>query len=92
MFTTPSIVVTSMASFLSFMSAAHPEKSKDISLTVGFLGTLDTILTALQQAYKFDIMAEQFRSAAAEYRLLVTRVTSLMRKDRVWKAEWDALW
>jgi len=49
-------VLTSLASFLSFTSASHPEGAKDIALTVGFLGTIATILTALQSAYKFDSM------------------------------------
>jgi hypothetical protein len=33
-FVTPSIIITSIASFLSFMAATDPAKSKDISLTV----------------------------------------------------------
>ena len=48
LFVTPSIVITSAASFMSFMAAAHPEDANDISLFVGFLGTLATIVTALQ--------------------------------------------
>jgi hypothetical protein len=71
-----------VASFLSFTSATDPVHSKDISLSVGFLGTLATILTALQAAYKFDTMAETFRSASLEYRLLTTRVNRRSLRGR----------
>jgi len=91
-FTTPSIIITSIASFLSFMAATDPARSKEISLSVGFLGTLATIVTALQSSYKYDTMAETFRAAAAEYRLLNTRINSMMRKERVYPEEWEKLW
>mmetsp|Transcript_32871 Transcript_32871/g.65483 ORF Transcript_32871/g.65483 Transcript_32871/m.65483 type:complete len:394 (+) Transcript_32871:1-1182(+) len=91
-FTTPSIIVTSLASFLSFTSASHPVNAKNIALTVGFLGTLATILTALQSAYKYDVKAEMFRSAAAEYRLIQTRLNACTRKDGMDASDWASLW
>jgi hypothetical protein len=33
-------------------------------------------------------MAETFRAAAAEYRLLSGKIVSVMRKERVYPAEW----
>ena len=91
-FTTPSIIITSAASFLSFAGATDPVNSKTFSLTVGFLGTCATIITALQSAYKFDTKAEMFRTGAAEYRLLNTKINSIMRKERVYPQEWQKLW
>jgi hypothetical protein len=91
-FTTPSIIITSLASFLSFAGATDPSNSKNVSLTVGLLGTVATILTALQAAYKYDTQAETYRSAGAEYLLLTTKLVSVMRKERVYQKEWDALW
>ena len=41
---------------------------------------------------QYDTMAESFRASAAEYRLLTTRITSLMRKERVYPPEWAKLW
>lgn len=118
-FTTPSIIITSAASFLSFAGATDPGKnvfkdsqlysqvyisqlliaqhlnqsvnSKTFSLTVGFLGTCATIITALQSAYKFDTKAEMFRTGAAEYRLLTTKISSIMRKEKVYPNEWQKL-
>ena len=91
-FTTPSIVITSAASFLSFAGATDPQNSKTFSLVVGFLGTCATIITALQSAYKFDTKAEMFRTGAAESRLLTTKINSIMRKERVYPQEWQKLW
>ena len=51
-----------------------------------------TIITALQSAYKFDTKAEMFRTGAAEYRLLTTKINSIMRKERVYPQEWQKLW
>ena len=41
---------------------------------------------------KYDVLAEGFRTTAVEYRLLVTKVTAVMRKDRVYVQEWTDLW
>lgn len=45
-----------------------------------------------RQRTQYDTQAETFRVAAAEYLLLVTRVSSVMRKDKVWPGEWERLW
>ena len=45
-----------------------------------------------QSAYKFDTKAEMFRTGAAEYRLLTTKINSIMRKERVYPQEWQKLW
>jgi len=37
-------------------------------------------------------MAESFRAAALEYQLIVTRISCIMRKDRVYQEEWGDLW
>mmetsp|Transcript_11505 Transcript_11505/g.27066 ORF Transcript_11505/g.27066 Transcript_11505/m.27066 type:complete len:449 (+) Transcript_11505:60-1406(+) len=92
MFVTPSIITTSFASFCSFLAATDPVHGKNISLFVGALGTCATIITAMQSAYKFDTKAEAFRTAAAEYRLLQTRIMGSMRKDKNLKEEWTDLW
>ena len=92
MFVTPSIITTSFASFCSFLAATDPVHGKNISLFVGALGTCATIITAMQSAYKFDTKAEAFRTAAAEYRLLQTRIMGSMRKDKNLKEEWADLW
>ena len=132
LFTVPSIVVTSLASFLSFAGASSTFNVREIALFVGFLGSSATIITALQvrtalatiitalpslcpfwcpwseeltppalplplslvhkSAYKFDTMAETFRAAAAEYQLMVTRLSCVCRKDRVFPEEWVEVW
>jgi len=91
-FVTPSIIITSIAGFLSFLAASAPEHAKTISMTVGLLSTLATIITAMQSASKYDSKAESFRGAASEYRLLQTRINGCFRKAGLTEKGWAVLW
>jgi hypothetical protein len=92
----PAMLVTSIASFISFCSSSTliPMIGRSmLALFVGLLGTIATIITAMQSAYKLDTKAEMFRGAAGEYRLLNTRITSEMRKDPDGEGpNWEVLW
>lgn len=92
----PALLITSFASFVSFCSSSTliPMTGRSIlALFVGLLGTIATIITAMQSAYKLDTKAEMFRNAAGEYRLLNTRITSEMRKDPDGVGpNWEVLW
>ena len=92
LFVTPSIILTSFASFLSFAATAYPEVSAKLSLIVGFMGTCATILTALRSQYGFDTRAEMFRSTAAEYHLVSMKLKSKLRKEAVTAEAWANTW
>jgi hypothetical protein len=91
-FVTPTIILTSISSFLSFAATANPEISAKLSLIVGFMGTVATILTALRSQYAFDTRAEMFRSTAAEYHLVSLKLKSKLRKEAVTAEAWATTW
>jgi hypothetical protein len=91
-FVTPSILITSISSFLSFAASAMPEHAQRMTLFVGFLGTVATILTALRSQYSWDTRAEAFRNAASEYNLICLKLKGKMRKDMVSVEAWEKTW
>jgi hypothetical protein len=91
----PIIVVTSLASFLGFLSSSSVvDDNKALRTTVAMLsglsGVVATTLTALRNAQKFDIKAEMFRSAAGQYRILATKLEQRIRLHRHILNEYEA--
>lgn len=67
----PIIVVTSLSSFLGFLSSSSivddkKEARTTVALLSGLAGVIATTMTALRNAQKFDVKAEMFRSAAGQ--------------------------
>ena len=87
MFLGPIIVVTSLASFLGFLSSSalvdsHKFSRTLVGLTSGLCGVIATALTALRNSQKYDVKAEMFRSAAFQYRILATKMEQRIRLHR----------
>ena len=65
---------------------------KNSAFFTGFLASLASIVTGLSSSYKFDVLAESYRAAAVEYRLLSTRITAILRREENDNEKWDSLW
>mmetsp|Transcript_89646 Transcript_89646/g.179153 ORF Transcript_89646/g.179153 Transcript_89646/m.179153 type:complete len:463 (+) Transcript_89646:310-1698(+) len=92
LFVTPSIVLTSVASLLSFLATSLPQYGQRLSLLVGFLGTCATVLTSLRSQYLFDARAEMFSSAASDYALIALKLKAKLRKSEVTVEAWALAW
>ena len=91
----PIIVVTSLASFLGFLSSSSiVDESKSLRTSVAMLsglsGVVATTMTALRNAQKFDVKAEMFRAAAGQYRILATKLEQRIRLHRHILNEFEA--
>ena len=91
----PIIVVTSLSSFLGFLSGSsfidqHKTARTLVGLSSGLCGVIATTLTALRNAQKFDVKAEMFRAAGGQYRILATKLEQRIRLHRHLLNEIDA--
>ena len=91
----PIIVVTSLSSFLGFLSGSsfvdtHKTSRTLVGLASGLCGVIATTLTALRNAQKFDVKAEMFRAAGGQYRILATKLEQRIRLHRHLLNEIDA--
>ena len=74
--TIPSITITSLAGMASFLSAAkffNEDTKLGLSLGVGILGSISSLLQTFDSAFKFNTKAEMFRNAAEQYDKLITQ-------------------
>ena len=83
----PIVIITSLSSFLGFLSSSSIFNELHLSravvgLSSGILGVVATTLTALRNAQKFDVKAETFRSAGGQYRILATKLEERIRAHR----------
>lgn len=74
------------------MFSFQPEYAQRMTLFVGFLGTVATILTALRSQYAWDQKSEAFRNAASEYHLMTLKLQGKLRKDMVSVEGWRKTW
>jgi hypothetical protein len=82
--TVPTIVITAFSGFVSFLGASDiiPAEWKDyISLSVGLMATVATILGGLAQQFKYGNRAESFNSAAQQYGILEHKLEFSIRAN-----------
>ena len=92
MFVVPTVLLSAATSFLSFFAAASPDLSQKISLLVGFIGTLSTILNSLQSTNGLDTKAEMFRAAQQEYALIILKLKGKLRREGATEEAWEKTW
>ena len=75
--TIPTIIITSLTGIGSFLSSANlfsSEQKLYMSVAVGILGCLASLLQSFQKNLKFDTKSDMFRNAAEQYENLITKI------------------
>lgn len=83
-FSIPTIVITALSGFVSFLGASNlfpPEYRELISLIVGLMATVATILGGLAQQFKYGNRAEAFSAAAQQYGILENKLKFSIRAN-----------
>ena len=73
----PTIIVTAIGSIISFLSASSffQENTRiALSITVGIIAIISSVLQSFQSAFKYKTKAEMFRTAAEQYDRLVIKI------------------
>ena len=82
--TVPTIVITALSGFVSFLGASDviPTEWRDyMSLSVGLMATVATILGGLAQQFKYGNRGEAFNSAAQQYAILEHKLEFSIRAN-----------
>mgnify|MGYP006079523585 FL=1 len=75
--TIPTIIITSLTGIGSFLSSSDLFSSDQklyMSVTVGILGCVASLLQSFQKNLKFDTKSDMFRNAAEQYENLLTKI------------------